>query len=570
MAVVTLAEIRELLHRLDGVSADDIESETVECKSWVPHPQALDSQVRELREAVVALANQRGGVVILGVADRKRTRKDAVQGVGGLDPDSLRRKIYDGTEPHILVEIEELVEPEGRLLVVHVPRGIPPHTTSEGVAKIRVGKESKPLTGSQLSQILFAGGQKDITAQPLPESSITDLDTEEIKRLRRIIETEGSNPDLARVNNDAEFLSNLGILRDGQLTLAAVLLLGKAAALARWSPQHEVIFIRFKTSTRYDVRRDLKGPLFAVLEVLEKTLQERTRLTLVGAAGLGELAVPDLTWIAAREALLNALAHRDYFLNQSIQVHLYDDRLEISSPGGFVGGVSPQNILRHPPVRRNPLLADALQKAGLINRVGMGVDRIYEELLKFGKRMPFYHADESTVQLVLPTVTNLGFAQLVAEEFRAGRRFELDDMICLSALSVRGRLDRWSAAKELQLPEEEAAEKLASLRVRGYLLPQGRGRGTRYRLTRPLSDRLRGEDAANPDLALDDEAIRLRIQAVLGERGKLTNAEARRISGYNRMEVIGLMHKIISDGHAKLVGKGRGAHYVSEKKRVHK
>lgn len=570
MAIVTLAEIRRLLQRLDGVSADVIESETVECKSWDPHFQALDSQVRELREAVVAFANRHGGAVILGVADRKRTRMEAIHGVGSLDPNLLRRKIYDGTEPHVLVDIEELVEPEGRLLVIHVPRGIPPHTTSEGVAKIRVGKESKPLTGSQLSQILFTGGQKDITAQLLPESSFADLDPEEIKRLRRILESEGSSPELARVNGDAEFLSNLEILRDGQLTLATVLLLGKATALARWAPQHEVVFIRFKTDTRYDVRRDLKGPLFAVLEVLEKTLQERMKLTLVSASGFGELSVPDLTWIAAREALLNALVHRDYFLNQSVHVHLYDDRLEISSPGGFIGGVSPQNILRHPPVRRNPLLADALQKAGLINRVGMGVDRIYEELLKFGKRKPFYHADESHVRLVLPTMTNSGFAQFVAEEIRAGRRLELNDLICLRALSVRGHLDRWSAAEELQLPEEESAEILASLRGRGYLLSHGRGRGTAYRLTRSLSDQLRGQDATDHDLPLDDEAIRLRIQAVLDERGKLTNAEARRISGYNRIEVMRLMHKIISDGHAKLVGKGRGAHYVPGNKRPHK
>src|SRR5574341_1586409 len=133
----SLAEIRALLQRLEGEPADAIESETVECKAWEAPARPFDSLVREVREAVVCLANARGGTIILGVADRKRTRREAIHGVGTLDIGDLRRRIYDGTEPRILVDIDELIEPEGRLLIIHVPRGMPPHTTSEGVGKIR-------------------------------------------------------------------------------------------------------------------------------------------------------------------------------------------------------------------------------------------------------------------------------------------------------------------------------------------------------------------------------------------------------------------------------------------------
>ncbi|MBI4801298.1 MAG: putative DNA binding domain-containing protein [Elusimicrobia bacterium] len=563
---MTLSEIRAQLQRLEGASADAIESETLECKPWDPHPQAFDSQIRVLREAVVAFANQQGGVVLLGISDRKRTRKDAIHGVGRLDIGMLRRRIYDGTEPHILVDIRELMEPEGRVLVIEVPKGIPPHTTSEGIAKIRIGKDSMPLTGSDIARLLFTGGQKDLTAQILPDSSLADLDPEELKRLRRIVGTEGTNPELARLPDDAEFLGNLELIRDGRLTLVAVLLLGKATAMARWAPQHEVIFARFKTATRYDIRRDFKGPLLAVLEAIEKALQESMRVTLARAAGFAELSVPELDTNAVREALLNALVHRDYFLRQSVHVHLYEDRLEVSSPGGFIGGVSPDNILRHPPVRRNPHLADMLNKAGLVNRLGMGVDRIYEELLKLGKRKPFYEANESHVRLVLPTTTHMGFAKFVADEVREGRKLELDDLICLRALSISGHMDRWTAARELQLGDDQSAERLASLRARGYMVPHGRGRSTVYRLNRRLSDLLRGQEATDHELPLDEEAVRLRVQAVLEERGKLTNAEIRRISGYSRIETVRLMHKLMAAGHAKLVSRGRGAHYVPGKK----
>jgi ATP-dependent DNA helicase RecG len=135
-------EIRALLRRLDGEPADAIESQELECKPWDPHAEAKSSAFRQIRETVVCLANARGGVILLGVADRKKTRREAIQGVGDLDPDELRESIYGGTEPHILVDIQELAEPEGRLLAIRVPRGIPPHLTSDGVAKIRIGKES--------------------------------------------------------------------------------------------------------------------------------------------------------------------------------------------------------------------------------------------------------------------------------------------------------------------------------------------------------------------------------------------------------------------------------------------
>lgn len=566
MAIVTASEVRRLLQRLDGAPADDIESDTVECKPWDPHPRATDSQTRDLRESVVALANHQGGVVVLGVADRKRTRRDAIQGVGDLDGETLRRKIYDGTDPHILVDVEELVEPEGRLVLVHVPKGMPPHTTSEGVGKIRVGKHSMPLKGSDLSRILFSGGQKDLTAQVIPDSSLADLDPEEIKRLRRILETEGSNPELARIADDTQLLNNLELLREGHATVAAILLMGRPTALARWVPQHELIFARFKTPTRPDIRRNLKGPLLSALELAEKLLQPGDRATLAMASGLTELKLPDLHPWVVREGLLNALVHRDYFLAQSIHVHLYDDKLEISSPGGFVGGVSPDNILRHVPRRRNPFLADALEKIGWVNRLGMGVDRIYEELLKIGKRMPIYAADESSVTLTIPMTSNPAVARFVADEFRADRKLDLDDLICLRALSLEGHIDRWRAARMLQLPEEQAAQRLASLRTRGYLLAHGRGRGASYRLVRKLSDVLRGQEMTDDELPLDEEAVRLRVQAVLEERGKLTNTDVRRISGYHRVEAIRLMHGLIEQGVAKLVGRGRAAHYVSARK----
>lgn len=552
--------LRRVLAQLDGEPADALESETLEFKNWVEAPEARERQIRELRETVVCFANARGGVIVLGVIDRKRTRREAIVGVGEVDVREIRKAIYDGTSPHILVEIDEIEEPEGRLLAIRVPRGLPPHTTSEGLAKIRVGKECKPLTGPDLARLVASGGQFDPTAEVLPGTSLADLDTDTLRLARRILESDESRRHLASLPDD-QLLSNLGLLVHGEATLAAILLAGSSSALARWAPSHEVIFVRYPEAGRHDVRRDLRGPILGVLESLQRFFEAHLRVTQVQTDLFSEIQVPDLTGWAAREAVLNALVHRDYFLRQSVYVEIHKNKVMVASPGGFIGGVSPENVLRHSPVRRNPLLASVCQSLGLVNRAGMGVDRLYLELLRLGKGMPRYEADEANVRLILPTATHEGFARFVHSEERERRQLELDDLIVLRTLAERGDLDRWSAAKVLQLTEEEAAERLVSLRERGYLRPHGRGRGTSYQLERQLSEKLRGTLATDDDTQIDSESVRLRVLAVLRERGELSNTDIRRLSGFSRQEVLRLMTALRASEEVVLEGRGRAATY---------
>ncbi|OYT69920.1 MAG: hypothetical protein CFK49_12030 [Armatimonadetes bacterium JP3_11] len=165
-------QIRSLLQRLDHQKASELESETLEFKEWDKdweQGQGRRDFYRLLAEYAVCFANQRGGTLVLGVKDKVKGFARAIKGCGAYDPVEIRTRIYDMTDPKILVEIEDLwIDELGvRLLLVHFPSGIGIHTTTDGVAKIRIGADCKPMTGSMRQQRLVEIGVVDVTAQTI-------------------------------------------------------------------------------------------------------------------------------------------------------------------------------------------------------------------------------------------------------------------------------------------------------------------------------------------------------------------------------------------------------------------
>lgn len=159
------------------------------------------------------------------------------------------------------------------------------------------------------------------------------------------------------------------------------------------------------------------------------------------------------------------------------------------------------------------------------------------------------------------------FALFVAHEERKKRRLELDDLLLLRSFVLTASLDRWSAAEVLQLREEEAAAKLIRLREKEYLVVRGRGRGASYELRQDLAERFRDRPAVNAGVLLEEEGVRLRILALLRQRGRLNNSEIRRFSGFSRVQVYRLIKQLEKGGEIRFVGKGRGAHIVPAKEK---
>ena len=559
----TREDVRSRLRGLAEGVAETLEDDRLEFLPWSSDlPALLPVVVRH----VVAFANSKGGTIAVGVEENTKGRK-AIRGVGKYDADALRNGIYRSTADPVLVQLEDHAEPEGSLLLIHVPQGVPLHSTIDGVVLQRAGSESQPLVGAALRRALTMGS--DRSAEALSGTGEDDLDPRQIEAVQdRMKEDPQLLADFKRLAglSRRRFTRELGLMTDEGVTLAGMLLVGRLSAIERHVPMHEIIFLRYTSSTEYDQRVEMRGPILAVMEQMEQTIAAHNRRVTIREPGFRHLEVPDISWEVARESVLNAICHRDYWLRQGITVGLHEDYLEIISPGGFMPGITPENILRHGPDHRSEFLVRCLHKVGLVNRIGIGIDRIYRELLRLGKGLPRYSATEGQVRLVIPLKTDEKFALFVNQEnLRRNKELDLDDLLVLRALTERANLDRWSAGEILQRPESEAANKLMELREARYLAVRGRGAGTRYALSKELAERL---GLAN--VPRDDLRVGQRLVSEIHKRGRMTNAEIREFFNIDKTAAYRLASGLVEQGDLKLVKAGRASYFTTTSNRKRK
>lgn len=522
-------QVLVLLDRLDEEPADALESDVLDFKRW----QGAKTSMKEAVEMAVCFANADGGVVVFGVRDRVVGRRQAIAGCTGYDLDTWQRAIYDGTRPNLTVEIEELPVPEGNLLLVRVPRGpASPYGTAAGLYQIRVGKNCMPYSPEAFQRRQVALGAIDWSAQPADGLGLDELDGVEIARLRNTIESLRPQSPLLALS-DQELLAAVGAVQDGKLTRAGLLLLGKRTVLARILPQHEVIYLYEPTPVDIVFRQDLKAPLLYTVERIQELIRHPERNPVhTLRLGLFHLQIPAYPEESFREAILNALIHRDYLEPGSIYIHHQQREMVVSSPGGFIGGITPQNILRHEPKARNRLLAEMFQKIGLVERAGIGRRRIFIPPLAYGKQPPVYEADEHTVTLTLHDDSyDEALATFIAEEQRAGRQFDLDELLLLSYLREHSEIDLARAAELLQRPEattQDVLERLV-LQPKAWLERHGRKKGVTYRLAPWVAARLVGKAVYSRTRPIDRARWAELVRRYVTEHGSISNAECREL-----------------------------------------
>lgn len=417
------------------------ETLTVEFKSDPPAGLSDKAVV----EAVVGLTNAQGGTLYIGIDD-----KGTVGGVRSSkwsDPEKVTAFIAGNTVPPVIVRSETLYSDAGvAVTVVNVPAGRGLTAAKDGRViqrrmKIDKTPENVPVYPQEYATVLSDQGLWDYTDRVLPDSRIDDLDPVERARLRRLIETFRTESSLLELEDD-ELDKALGLVKQTQEgykpTVAGLLLIGRERRIGHLLPTFGAVF-QVLSGTDVLVNDEIKLPLLGSFEDLLLRFRARNSEKEF-EDGLIRVPVPEFSERAFREALVNAFVHRDYSVYGVVSVCVTDEGISITSPGGFVRGVSLGNLLTVEPRGRNPLLASIFKRIGLAEKTGRGIDRIFEGSALYGRPWPDYsESTEAFVRVRIPRANpDIAFFQRVVEyKKRFSRSPSTVALLVMSALEDR-------------------------------------------------------------------------------------------------------------------------------------
>lgn len=362
----------------------------------------------KLAPHLVAFANADGGDIAIGLCD------GVVEGLGQTSLNDYRQAPYDLTVPPVRAQFQivDCQRPDGRpaqILLVRVGPSERVHELTNGDCYLRVGDESRKLRFNDRRELEFDKGQAQFDATRT-DATVADLDHQLVEYFKRAAG--------ATAPTDRLFESLYLKDRDGAYNHAAVLLFAKHPQ--RWLPEAYVRIIRFAGTERGTGARlnlvegedhRVEGPIPSVIQqardIVRRLLPQRRAL---GGSGLFEPTpiVPEDAWL---EGLVNAVVHRSYSLSgDHVRVEIYDDRIEIESPGRFPGLADPRKPEEISRFARNPRIARVCAELRIGQELGEGIRRIFQEMRSRGLKDPMYDERGGSVRLVLANVPRLDSA----------------------------------------------------------------------------------------------------------------------------------------------------------------
>lgn len=505
---------------VNGTRAWTLESDTLDFKR--EKADSFEDTARDLAEAAMCFANTRGGVLVLGVDD-KAQGPTALLG-STVDALTLQRRIHQLTRPPLLVQAEERTVEGRRILLVFVPDSPDIHTDPKGRATHRVGTDCEPMTATDYERVReiksgvdWSGKRSqhvpgDVSSEALlvARSALARL-SDERKKLSKLSET--------------DLLGALGLLSNSAaLNRAGAVLFCNDEATTHGEP---AILYQYRATPGGDPRdiQRLDRPLLLAVRRAIELINARRTITPITLPSGQQLELADFPEAAVREALINAVVHRDFSRKGPVVIEHSPEVLVITSPGPLVGGVTLENILTHPSTPRNPTLAQAMRKLGYAEEVGRGVDRIFREMIRTGREPPKFEAATDHVRVSLVGgAPNTNVAKFVAG-LPEDERDDTDTMLIVFRLCGQRTIDAVSLAPILQKTVNEAEatlRRLASDRV--ALLEPTRQTVRRATPTYRLrADALRAlGQAVTYQRRTVDETDR-KILAHVREYGKITN-----------------------------------------------
>ncbi len=359
------------------------------------------ASARQIAETLTALANASGGTVVLGV-----TAKGTPQKSVAVEP--LRERAVEAgllADPPLILPAPQVVETaRGPVVVVQVPPGLPHVYSLQGLYLTRTGPHNRPLTTPELRRLLFERTDAGFERLPVPVATLDDLDLAQVERYLRHIHAPPDEepvqallargcvtwPDEPRQDGSQEVVP----------TVAGVLLFGRDPQ--RFFPNAEIICVRYSGEKMSDefVRQDVQGSLVEQIRQAEafvvSNMRRGMRLSGMAREESSEYPIP-----VVREAIVNAIAHRDYAIRgEGIRLLMFSDRLEIYSPGRLPGHVTLENILEER-YSRNEAIVAILSDLGYIERLGYGIDRMIDAMAAAGLPQPEFQETAAGFRVIL-------------------------------------------------------------------------------------------------------------------------------------------------------------------------
>ena len=523
----------------------------------------------DLIEALVCLANAEGGELWLGVEDDStpsglHAEHHLLEGLAGM--------VAARTSPSLAVQAEAVEVAGVTVAHIRVPKVHGEVATAGGVYLRRRLKhdgtpECAPMLPHDRVSRATSFGLIDISAQPVAGATLADLDPLERERLRQAVQQYGGDRVLLELDDEALDGALMLTARqpDGTRvpTLTGLLLVGRETSLRQLVPTHEFAFqVLAQQAVRFNEFR--RFPLLKALDWLETNFRPYNPEEEL-QVGLFRVPVPKVDMGAFREAVANALVHRDYHGRGAVHVRLEDEALVVSNPGGLVDGVTLANLLVTEPRPRNPALADAMKRIGVVERSGRGVDKIYRGLLKFGRPAPDYsYTNAQSVVLRLPTsAADLDFCQQVLEqERRSGAPLPIDSLIALTALRSAKRVTADELAEHIQRDAVSAKRTLEALTEAGLVEAHGTTRGRSYTLSASLYQASGDKAAYTRQAGFTPIQHEQMVLSYVQQHGQIRRAEVMELCRLSTDQAAKLLKKLKSDGAIVQHGKNRGAVYT--------
>jgi len=432
----------------------------------------IQPDIDRLAETLVAFANADGGTILVGIG--------ASGQISGLEADDLETSLMRAQmrcRPPVKTEWQALETPRGAVVAVVVPRSAEFHTLDDGRILLRSGAKNRRLAGDEIQQLAVAKGAGVFEDEAVAGATLEDLDLEiiaEYEHKRRERAPRGE-----RLTREELLLESGAMDRQKQVTIAGILLFGKRPEA--FLPQTGLVFVRFAGTeasgvgavSGYGRREEIGGPLARVVEKSWAVLWEEMRKAAV-INGLSREEKPEYPESAVREALVNAIVHRDYRLRgRRIEIRMFDDRLEIISPGGLPGHITVDNIVEEH-FSRNPRLVRGLFYWGYIEELGIGVDRMIDSMARAGHPAPQFDAKPYSFTVTLRNARER--APMIWPESMNERQLR-----AVKYLEEHGRINnRDYRALFPEISAETVRLDLADMAAKGLLLKIGDKKGTFY------------------------------------------------------------------------------------------